>query len=57
MCIVAGVTTNEEVRGKWSYTNPYDNGCYENFKAFCCSSAGPSISELAGDDDVVSNSV
>ena len=31
----SGMTTNEELRGKYGAGNPYDQGCNRNCEAFC----------------------
>ena len=38
-----GLTTNEDIREKWSEGNPFDKGCDTNCKTFCCLSKGRSV--------------
>ena len=47
-----GITRNEDIRETWKDENPYDNGCCENIKAFCCHDSGPSIGELENDNSI-----
>jgi len=44
--ITQGITTNENVRGRWLDTrNPYNLGCKTNLKNFFCRENVPSILE------------
>lgn len=54
--IARGVTTNEEVRGKWiDVRNPYDLGCKPNLKNFFCRANVPSILEAKVSPGIIPN--